>query len=155
MPRRADEGIPVYGGISIADGSLDTTGVEVIKADTTDFIEIDDLYFIIPDDVTAVDLDVNIDSYFFAAADVVTVHDEGTITDLRAIWTWENPNPPTGFYMGLMKLGNVVLEPDASQTDHIMIIGNDATDADNYTSTGATAMNVVARGRKIAAEAYE
>lgn len=154
---RQGRGDPYLEGISIASAGLKDPpdGSEVIKADTSKFIVVDALWFNIPNDITAVDLSVNIDDYFNGARNIVTVHETGDIQDLRAIWTWENPNPPTGMYQGILALSNVALQPDASQTDKILINGTTAVDADNYTSTGATAMNVVARARKIVADAFE
>jgi len=154
---RQGRGDPYYEGISIASGALKDPpdGSNVIEASLTDFIVVDAIWFKIPTDITAVDLSINIDDYFNGVRDIVTVHETGDIQDLRAIWTWENPNPPAGFYMGSIGLTGVALEPEATQADKILINGTTVTDADNYTSTGATAMNVVARARKIAQIGFE
>lgn len=153
---RQGRGDPYYEGISIADVALKDPpdGSNVIEADTSDFIVVDALWFKIPDDIVAIDLSVNIDDYFNGARDIVTVHETGDIQDLRAIWTWENPNPPTGFYIGALSFSGVALEPDSAQTDKVLINGTTAVDADNYDSTANVAMNVVARARKIGKDAF-
>jgi hypothetical protein len=157
---RLGRGIPTYSGITIASSGLDTTGVTVIEADTTDFIVVDALWFEIPDDVVAYDLDIKLDDYFGGQdgtpTDLATVllPVVASVGDLRALWDWENPNPPAGKYHGMMKIPNLALEPDASQTDKVTIVGNSATAAENYSSTVPDSMQVVARARKIAPNAF-
>ena len=151
-------GRPTYRGITIASSGLDTTGVTVIEADTTDFIVVDALWFEIPDDVVAYDLDIKSDDYYGGAVyDVATVllPVVASVGDLRALWDWENPNPPTGKYQGIIKIPNLALEPDASQTDKVTIVGNSSTAAENYASTVPDSMQVVARARKIKKDAFE
>jgi hypothetical protein len=154
---RQGRGDPYFEGVTIGDGTLDdTTGFSVIAADTDKFIVVDAIWFDIPDDITKLDLNIGIDDYFNGSRTIATVTLGGTeIQDLRALWTWENPNPITGHFQGIIGLSNVALEPDASNTDAITILGNDAVDANNYTSTGGTDMQVVARARKIVADAFE
>lgn len=154
-------GRPHPRGITIASSALDTTGVTVITADITDVIVVDALWFEIPDDVVAYDLDIKSDDYFGGQDgtpdDLATVllPVVASIGDLRALWDWENPNPPAGKYQGIMKLFGIALGPDASQTDKITIVGNSATAAENYASTVPDSMQVVARARKIKADAFE
>lgn len=155
---RPGRGRPTSSGITIASSALTTTPVTVIQADTEDFIVVDALWFEIPDDVVAYDLDINSDDYYSGAGyDIATVllPIVASVGDLRALWTWENPNPPAGKYQGIMAIPNLALEPDASQTDKVTIVGNSGTAAENYASTVPDAMNVVARGRKIKADAFE
>ena len=151
---RQGRGDPRFSGVTIVDVLLDDgPGSEVIAADSDDFLVVDALWFEIPDDVVAIDLDVNIDDYFNAARTIATVHETGSLIDLRALWTWENPNPPANKYQGIITLTNVALDPDA--TDNITILGNDSTDANNYDSTAGVSMQVVARARLIKADAFE
>ena len=154
---RPGRGIPTFSGITIASSALTTTAVTVIEADTTDFIVVDALWFEIPDDVVAYDLDIHSDDFYHGDNDIATelLPVVASVGDLRALWTWENPNPPTGKYQGIMVIPTLALEPDASSTDKITIVGNSATAAENYASTVPDSMQVVARARKITADAFE
>lgn len=154
---RPGRGFPTFNGIEIASSGLTETAVTVIQADTDDFIVVDALWFQIPDDVTAYDLDINSDDFFGGSArDIATVllPVSASIGDLRALWTWENPNPPTGLYQGILAIPNIALEPDANQTDKVTIVGNSSTAAENYAATGTESLFCVARGRKIKADAF-
>lgn len=151
---RQGRGDPRFSGVTIVDVLLDDDpGSEVIAANSDDFLVVDALWWEIPDDVVAVDLSVNIDDYFNGARTIAVVHETVAIHDIRALWTWENPNPPANKYQGIITLTNVALEPDA--TDNITIIGNDSTDANNYDSTANVSMHVVARARLVKADSFE
>ena len=153
---RKGRGVKYVASASFASATgVTTTGVAVLTG-TADMIDIvDRVYFQYPTDVTAWDMDLQIDGIMEAgtARTVFTIDESGATgpTDLRAVFDFDVPNPPTGMIYGYVELPNCVLD---GASDTVSIVGNDATAGNNYTSTGATAMQVSVVYRQIAKDEY-
>ncbi|RLI54721.1 MAG: hypothetical protein DRP09_12115 [Candidatus Thorarchaeota archaeon] len=140
---------------SFASGTGVTTSGTAVLTGATDHVYIARrIYFQYPDDVTAWDMSLKIDGIRQegTAYEVFRIDDAGTNgpTDLRAVFDIDIPNPPSGMIYGYVDLSNVAL----AAGDTITIVGNDATAANNYTSTGATAMQVTVIYEDMPAGAY-
>ena len=132
------------------------TGVAVLTG-TADYIDIvDRVYFQYPTDVTAWDMDLQVNGIMEAgsARTVFTIDEAGATgpIDLAAVFDWDNPNPPTNKVYGYVELPNAVLD---GASDTIVIIGNDSTAANNYASTGSAKLTVTVVYRQIAKSLYQ
>lgn len=154
---RKGRGVKYVASITIPSATGVTTAGDVVHVGTADYIDIvDRIYFQYPNDVTAWDMDLQVNGIMEAGAarTVFTIDEAGATgpTDLAAVFDWDNPNPPTGFIYGYVELPNLVLD---GASDDVQIVGNDATPANNYTSTGAVAITVTVVYRQISKAEYQ
>ena len=152
---RAGRGFFEPQAVAIADTALtNLADVDIAIADAGDdyFIVVDALWFDYPDDVVTINAILSIDDYFNGDRVLATVENATALAALNQLFTWENPNPPTGQIQGIIALGGVALEP--ATTNKISVIGGDATDANNYDSTAGDSLLITARTRKIAKDAF-
>ena len=154
---RKGRGVKYVASITIPSATGVTQAGDVVHVGTANFIDIvDRVYFQYPTDVTEWDMDLQVNGIMEAgtARTVFTIDSSGAAgpTDLAAVFDWDNPNPPTNFVYGYVELPNTVLD---GASDDIQIVGNDATAGNNYTSTGAVAIQVTVVYRQIAKSEYE
>lgn len=151
---RQGRGMQIVSSVSIVDatGLTDAADVDIIIADATDFIVVDALWFDYPTDVTAIHALFSIDDYFNGDRLYATVHESTALAAINPLFTWENPNPPTGQVQGIIAFSGVALQPGT--TDKISVIGGDATAANNYNSTAGDPLLITARARKIQKDAF-
>lgn len=137
-----------------ATGLTDAADVDIAIADAGDenFIVVDALWFDYPDDVVTINAIFSIDDYFNGDRELATVENATALAALNQLFTWENPNPPTGQIQGIIAFPGVALEPGT--TDKISVIGGDGTAANNYDSTAGDSLIITARTRKIAKDAF-
>ena len=156
MIQKKDRGVRKTASQSIASGSGLTTSTSAVLTGVDDKILIvDRVYFQYPTDVTAWDMSLKVNGIVEngSAREVFRIDDAGTNgpTDLRAVFDFDVPNPPSGMVYGYLKLPNAILD---GSSDTIGVVGNDGTAANNYTSTGATAMQVTVAYREIDKATY-
>lgn len=154
---RKGRGVKYVASITIPSATGVTDAGDVILTGTADYIDIiDRVYFQYPTDVSAWDMDLQIDGLMEAgtARTIFTIDEAGARgpTDLAAVFDWDNPNPPTSFVYGYVELPNAVLD---GANDTISIFGNDSTAGNNYTSAGAVAITVTVVYRQIAKSLYQ
>jgi len=154
---RKGRGVKYVASATFASATGVSTTAVAVHTGTADYIDIvDRVYFQYPTDVTAWDMDLQVNGLMGAgtARTVFTIDEAGATgpKDLAAVFDWDNPNPPSGFVYGYVELPNAVID---GASDTISIVGNDATAANNYTSTGATAMQVTVVYRRIAKSLYQ
>lgn len=154
---RKGRGVKLVASATFASSTGVTQAGVAVLTGTADMIDIvDRVYFQYPNDVTAWDMDLQIDGIMEAGtARTVFVIDEAGArgpTDLRAAFDIDIPNPPTGFIYGYVAFPNTVLD---GASDTVKIVGNDATAANNYASTGAVAMQVTVVYRQISKADYQ
>ena len=154
-PNRQGRGERKVASTSFASATGVTTTATALLTGVADHVYVAHrAYFQIPDDVTAWDLDFAVDGIYQegTAYDMFTIDDSGAAgpTDIRAVWDFDVPNPPSGSYYGYVELGGIPL----AESDTLSIVGNDATAGNNYTSTGATAMQVTIIYEDVAAGVY-
>jgi hypothetical protein len=139
---RPGRGVRKVASATIADGGLDTTGTAILTGVADHIYVAHRAYFQYPTDVTKWDMDFKIDGLNQAgtAYDMFTIDEAGTTgpTDLRAVFDYDVPDPPTGWIYGYIELGGIPL----AESDTIKAVGNDATAGNNYTSTGGDAMQI-------------
>lgn len=155
-PNRRGRGIPNTTGTSIASATgLTTAAPGALLTGVADHIYVvHRITFQYPTDVTAIDMDIKIDGIYQegTAYDFATVHDTGDITEISTVInTWVDPNPPTGYVICYKEFATGI---PLAEGDTISVVGNDATAANNYTSTGATAMSVILDYEDISDRAY-
>ncbi|MGD2072505.1 MAG: hypothetical protein PVG65_03355 [Candidatus Thorarchaeota archaeon] len=153
--RRRGRGIPKVAPAEIADGALDTTGVDVLTGVADHVYVAHRITFHYPTDITAIDMDIKFDTIDEEGTqrDYATIADDGDITEIKAIInTWIDPNAPTNTVLCYKEFEKpLALE----EGDTISIVGNDATDANNYTSTGGVSTFVTIDYEDIDANVYE
>lgn len=154
---RKGRGVKYVASHSFASATGVTQAGVAVLTGTADMIDIvDRVYFQYPNDVTKWDMDLQVDGIMEAgtARTAFTIDEAGADgpTDLRAVFDFDVPNPPTGFIYGYVDFPNIVLD---GASDTISIVGNDATAGNNYTSTGAVALVVTVVYRQIAKSEYQ
>ena len=151
---RRGRGIEKTSAVNL-DNTLDNaTGVTVL-AGAADYVRVVHRLIIqYPTDLTAIDIDLKIDGIQQAGTpyDMWTVHNTGVITEIKSVVnTYIDPNPPTGYVICYKDFVNGV---PLAEGDTIKILGNDATPANNYTSTGATSSSVIADYEELVDSVY-
>lgn len=133
---------------------LDDTGVAVLTGVADHVYVAHRITFQYPTDISALDMDIKIDGIYQegTAYDYATVADDGDITEISTVInTWVDPNPPSGYVICYKEFASGI---PLAEGDTISIVGNDGTAANNYASTGSTAMTVVIDYEDIASSAY-
>lgn len=130
--------------ILLVDVAVDDTPVAVVSSTAGYISVIDRIYFRYPTDVVAWDITIAVQGIGEVAATprtILLIDEGGTagVIDPRQAFTYDVGNPPTGFVHGYMDLINTALGVSG---DSVTVSGNDATDANNYDSTGAVSAQI-------------
>lgn len=152
---RKGRGLRKTASKSVASASgLTTSGVTLLSGTSDKVLIAHRIYFQYPTDVTKWDMDIKIDCIETngTAYDLATIDDSGTNgpTDLRAVFDYDVPNPPSGYVYGYIELSNVAL----ANGDSIKLVGNDSTAGNNYTSSGGTAMQATVVYEELDSKVY-
>lgn len=142
-PNRRGRGIEKTKAVSYADQSIADDQDAILTGIADHVYVVHRITFHYPTDITSSDLDLKIDGVYQEGTsyDYFTVSDDGNITEISTVInTWVNPNPPTNTVICYKDFANGI---PLAEGDTITLIGNDATDANNYLSTAAVALKVV------------
>ena len=143
-PNRAGRGIPKILATSFASATGVTDALTGMLTGIADHVYVvHRITFHYPTDITSSDFGLKIDGIYQEGTpyDFFTIADDGDTTEISTVVnTWVNPNPPTNTVICYKEF---TTGTPLATGDTISLVGNDATAANNYTSTASVAMKVV------------
>lgn len=142
-PNRRGRGIENTKAVIYADQAIADDEAAILTGIADHVYVVHRITFQYPTDITSSDLDLKIDGVYQDGTpyDFFTVADDGPVTELSTVVnTWVNPAPPTNTVICYREFSNGI---PLAEGDTITLIGNDASDANNYLSTAAVALKVV------------
>lgn len=153
-PNRRGRGIEKRQPVIYADQSIADDEAAILTGVADHVYVVHRLTIQYPTDISAIDVDLKIDGIYQDGTpyDFFTVADDGAVTELSTVVnTWVNPSPPANTVICYVEFMNGI---PLAEGDTITLIGNDGSDAANYTSGGAVALKVVLDYEDLDARAY-